>query len=175
MSERKTVLEQWALAVTILALAIVGSSAAPAPRVGIDSLASLPIVVSKPYDDSADADAAVDAAFVRAHKSGRRVLIDLGGNWCIDCILLANVMLLPDMEPFVSAHFEVVYVDVGRFNRNLQIPARFGLTQRLEGVPSLLIASADGTLLNSGHTAALAEARHMTPQEIADWLARWSE
>ena len=38
----------------------------------------------------ANADAAVAAAFARAKKSHKRVLIDLGGNWCVDCVVLAN-------------------------------------------------------------------------------------
>ena len=50
-----------------------------------------------------------------------------------------------------TAHYEVVAVDVGRFNRNLQIPARFGITKRLEGVPTLLIATPDGKLVNGGN------------------------
>jgi hypothetical protein len=28
-------------------------------------------------------------------------------------------------------------------------------------------------LLDAGHVAALADARSMTPQALADWLARW--
>ena len=61
----------------------------------------------------------------------------MGGNWCGDCIVLANLMQLPEMKPFLAAHFEIVKVDVGRFDKNLQIPARFGVIDRLKtgGVP----------------------------------------
>jgi hypothetical protein len=84
-------------------------------------------------------------------------------------------MELPEMQAFLKAHYEIVSVDVGRFDKNLQIPARYGITDRLEGVPSVLIATADGKLLDAGHTAALADARHMTPQALADWLAEWTK
>jgi hypothetical protein len=66
-------------------------------------------------------------------------------------------------------------VDVGRFNRNLQIPARFGFTKRLEGVPALLIATPDGKLVNGDNIFATADARHMTPQALADYLARYAD
>ncbi len=148
--------------------------AATAPRVHIPTLAELPIEEMRPYDETANADAAVNAAFARAKKSHRRVLIDLGGNWCGDCIILDNIMQLPEVRRFVDAHYETVSVDVGRFDRNLQIPARFGITKRLEGVPSVLIATPEGRLVNEGHTAALADARTMTPQAIADWIAQWA-
>jgi hypothetical protein len=81
---------------------------------------------------------------------------------------------LPEVKRFVAAHYVVVVVDVGRFNRNLQIPARFGITERLEGVPAVLIGNPDGTLVNAGHIAALADARSMSPQDIVNWLASWA-
>jgi hypothetical protein len=150
------------------------AAAATAPKVHITTLADLPIEEMRPYDETANADAVVNAAFARARKSHKRVLIDLGGNWCGDCIILDNVMQLPEVKLFVDLHYETVSVDVGRFNRNLQIPARFGITKRLEGVPSVLIVTPDGKLLNAGHTAALSDARSMTPQAIADWIAQWA-
>jgi thiol-disulfide isomerase/thioredoxin len=104
------------------------------------------------------------------------VLIDLGGNWCGDCLVLANLMRLPELKRFLKAHYEIVSVDVGRFDKNLQVPARFGITKRLEGVPAILIVEPDGkTLVDAGHVAALADARHMTPQGLADWLAQWAK
>jgi thiol-disulfide isomerase/thioredoxin len=154
-------------------LASLPTLAAMAPRVSVASLSDI-AVPDRPFDESADANAAVANAFARAKAEHKRVLIDLGGNWCADCRILAGIMALPEVQRFLDAHYVVVSVDVGRFNRNLQIPARFGITERLEGVPSLLIANADGKLIDAGHIAALADARSMTPQAIADWLARWA-
>ena len=75
---------------------------------------------------------------------------------------------------FLNAHYEVVTVDVGRFDKNLAVPARYGITQRLEGVPALLVVDPrSNRLLNAGHVSALADARSMTPQALADWLALW--
>jgi thiol-disulfide isomerase/thioredoxin len=162
-------------ALVVLSFLAMAATAATAPRMSIASLADLPVVERTPYDENSNADAIVDAAFARAKKNGKRVLIDLGGNWCGDCIVLANLMQLPEMKSFMAAHFEIVSVDVGRFNKNLQIPARFGITQRLEGVPSVIVAEPDGSFVNPGHIAALADARHMTPQAIADWLAQWAK
>jgi len=162
-------------ALAIWSLVAAAAGAAPAPKMSIAAIADLPVVERTPYDVNADADKTVDAAFARAKKSGKRVLIDLGGNWCGDCIVLANLMRLPELQTFLAAHFEIVSVDVGRFDKNLDIPARFGVTSRLEGVPSVIIAEPDGSFVNPGHIAALSDARHMTPQGIADWLAQWAK
>lgn len=82
-------------------------------------------------------------------------------------------MRRPELARFVEQHYVVVPVDVGRTNRNLQIPSRYGIGT-VTGVPSLLIVDGRGHLLNGGHTAALSDARHMSPQALADWLAQWT-
>ncbi len=75
----------------------------------------------------------------------------------------------------MAAHYVLVAVDVGRFDRNLQIPARYGIRSRLEGVPSLLVIDpGSDRLLNPRQVSALADARSMTPQALADWLAQWT-
>lgn len=149
---------------------------APAPKTGISSLTQLPTPLPYPYDEKADASAAVATALAKAKASGKLLMIDLGGNWCGDCRVLAGVMALPKVKPFLAKHYVEVAVDVGRFDRNLHIPARYGITKRLEGVPALLIVDPQtNRLLNVGRVSALADARAMTPQAIADWLAHWTK
>ncbi len=163
------------LLLPLLLLTAFPAQAATAPKPSIASFQQLPVVTMQPYDEAANADAQVAAAFARAQKSHKRVLIDLGGNWCVDCLVLSNFLRLPEMRRFMDAHYEEVLVDVGRFNRNLQIPARFGVTKRLEGVPALLIATPDGKLVNGNNVFATADAHNMTPQALADYLARYAD
>ena len=161
---------------TGLALAQTPAQAASAPTVSIQSFAQLKLPLPYPYDEKADANAQVAQAKAAAKAGHKLLLIDLGGNWCGDCRILAATMDLPELKAFVDAHYEVVTVDVGRFDKNLQVPAHYGITSRLEGVPSLLIVDPrSDTLLDAGHVAALADARHMTPQALADWLAQWTK
>ena len=161
----------------VLPLFLVAAQGAAAPKIAIATIADLPVVERTPYDPNANAAAAVDAAFARARKNGKRVLIDLGGNWCGDCVVLANLMRLPELKDFLAAHFEIVSVDVGRFDKNLDIPARFDAVDRLKngGVPAIIVAEPDGSFVNRNDISALEDARHMTPQAIADWLAQWAK
>jgi thiol-disulfide isomerase/thioredoxin len=152
-----------------------GAQAAPAPRVGIASFAQLQTPLPYPYDEAANANAAVAAAKARARREHKLLLIDLGGNWCADCRILAGTMALPEVKTFVDRNYELVTVDVGHFDRNLQIPAHYGITHRLEGVPSLLVVDPrTDALLDKDHVSALEDARSMTPQALADWLAKWT-
>jgi thiol-disulfide isomerase/thioredoxin len=155
--------------------AVSAAYAAEAPRLGIDSFAALATPLPYPYDKTADAKRMVARAKARARAQGKLLLIDLGGNWCPDCRILAGTIALPELRAFLEARFVIVPVDVGRFDRNLEIPAHYGLRDRLAGVPSVLIVDPrSDRLLNAGHTAALSDARSMSPQALADWLARWA-
>jgi len=162
----------------ILALAApigLACAAVPAPHVRAQSFDQLAQPLPLPYNENLDALAAVAAARARAKAAHKLLLIDLGGNWCLDCRLLAGTMELPELKGFVRRHFELVTVDIGRFDKNLMVPTHYGITKRLEGVPSLLVVDPrSDRLINIGHVAALADARSMTPQALADWLAQWA-
>ncbi len=161
--------------VLLALLSATNSNAAPAPRVAISTFNQLAQPLPFPYDEKADAEKIVASARARALHGGKLLLIDLGGNWCGDCRVLAGTMLQPELKAFVDKHYVVVTVDVGRFDRNLSIPAHYGLGKPA-GVPSLLIVNPkSNTLINQGHTEALADARQMSPQALADWLAHWTD
>lgn len=160
-------------ALTLLAAPL---TAAIPPRVPITSFEQLAKPLPLPYDESANATAQVAAAKARAKARHKLLLIDLGGNWCLDCRLLAGTMEVSALKSFLDRHYEIVTVDVGRMDRNLAIPARYGIRDRLKGVPSLLIVDPrTDKLLNAGRTTALADARSMSPQGLADWLAQWTK
>src|SRR5262249_53707867 len=125
----------WLLFV-FLVFPLAAVAAESGPRVSVQKLEALPTPLPFPYDENADAAARLDKAFTSAKRSGKRVLIDFGGNWCPDCRILAGVMDLPEVKSYVARHFEVVSVDVGRFNRNLELAQRFGIP-KLHGVPTV--------------------------------------
>lgn len=146
-----------------------------APKVSIHSYEQLRTPLPYPYDEAANADQAVAKAKARAKASGKMLLIGLGGNWCGDCRILAATLELPEMKAFIARHFELVEVDVGRFDKNLQIPAHYGIHNRLEGVPAILVIDPrTDRLINKDTVASLADARHMSPQALADWIAQWA-
>ena len=162
------------IAAAALAALAAPALAAPPPQPGIASFEQLKTPLPYPYDETANADAQVAKARARAKASGKLLMIDLGGNWCGDCRVLAGTVELPAMKAFMDKHYEVVTVDVGRFNHNLQVPARYGFTERLKGVPTLLVVDPKtDRLLNRDDVFALSSAGSMSPQALADWLAKW--
>ncbi len=160
-----------ALLLLAIPASIVVAATSSAPQVSA-TMADLAQPLPLPYDTTADGAAQVAAAKARARASHKLLLIDLGGNWCPDCRVLAGVVALPGVKAFVDRHYEVVAVDIGRRDKNLGIAEHYGAD--IKGVPAVLIVDPQtDRLKNEGHYAALSDARHMTPQALADWLASW--
>ncbi len=98
----------------------------------------------RPFDETRNAMADVDSALAAASASRRNVLLVLGGNWCHDSRGLAAKF----QQPELADGYELVWVDVGYRDRNLDVPARFGVAD-LYGTPTVLILSPEGELLNA--------------------------
>ena len=90
----------------------------------------------------------VDAGLRAASISGKNVLLVLGGNWCHDSRGLAAKFEQPELAEVIAQKYELVWVDVGRRDRNLDVAARFGVME-LFGTPTVLILSPQGELLNA--------------------------
>jgi thioredoxin-like negative regulator of GroEL len=106
---------------------------------------------TRPFDETANAQADVDAALLRAKANASLVLIVMGANWCHDSTGLADLFATPRFAAMLKERYELVYVDVGApqmgEGRNLDIAKRFGI-KKIKGTPTVMIVSADGELLN---------------------------
>ncbi len=154
-------------ALLISSAALATSPGPNAPTLGAGQVAPLP----HPYDTNADARRAVDDALAQGRRDNRTVLIDFGGNWCPDCRMLAGVLEQPAMHDWLGRHAVLVQVDVGRFNRNMDIAERWHV--KIHAVPSVLAIAPDGTLVNPNDLTALSNDRGMPAQAIADQIAVW--
>ena len=111
------------------------------------------------------------AAIARAKAAHKFVLLDFGGNWCLDCRIFMGVLQMKEVRPAVANSFEVVPIDVGRLTKNLDIGQRYGV--KITAVPTVIILDGEGNRVNGGDPAALSDARSMTPQSIVDTVFGW--
>ncbi len=100
-----------------------------------------------PFDQAADATEAVDAALARAQIADKKVILVMGANWCHDSRGLAGWFAQPRFATMLEEKYEIVYVDVGHRDRNIDIARRFGL-DTIKGTPTVLVLSSEGVLLN---------------------------
>ena len=161
-----------ACGLALLAMAVPAASEAPAANSPSRLNAGQAPPVAHPYDVPANAHTAVDAAFEQARTTNKRVLIDFGANWCPDCRMLAGVMQLSQVQPWIGRNFIPVSVNVDRFNVNMDIARRYGVT--VKAIPTVLVLTPQGKLLNADGTLVLGNARTMSSQAVVDQIAAWN-
>ncbi|UNE64605.1 thioredoxin family protein [Xanthomonas oryzae] len=89
-------------------------------------IAPLAHAVEMPYDEHADAGAQLRAALAAGKTAHKPTLVIFGANWCQDCRALDACLHTPKNASLISTSFVVVKVDVGNFDRHLDISQRYG-------------------------------------------------
>ena len=120
----------------------------------------------------ADANATQDIrrALATAGKQHKNVLLDFGGNWCIDCHVLENAFHQPRIAPLLNSNYIVVHVDVGKYDKNLDLAKKYHVNLE-KGVPSLAVLDAMGKVLYA--TGDFERARMMSEDDVIQFLDKW--
>jgi len=121
-----------------------------------------------------DAKKTIRESSARAAKTNKRVLLVFGGDWCYDChVLEYNFRTDPGLRSLLQANYEVVHVDVGRFDKNLDIVKKYK-TNIAKGVPAVAVLDPAGNVLYADPGGFFERARGMTKQAVADFLEQWA-
>ena len=124
-----------------------------------------------PYVEGADAGAEIRQALAQPVGGARPVLLVFGANWCGDCKVLDQAMKSGASAAPIARDFKVVKIDVGRFDRNLDLAERYGVPLK-KGIPAVAILSPKGELLYATRGGELADARHLGDAGIGDFFER---
>jgi len=129
----------------ILLLVSMVAVASAQPALAGQSLSDHP--EARPFEEAVDATAQVNAALARTQAEDKKVILVMGANWCHDSRGLAGWFAQPRFATMLEAKYEIVYIDVGHRDRNIDIARRFGL-DTIKGTPTVLVLSSAGVLLN---------------------------
>ncbi|MBP8300121.1 MAG: DUF255 domain-containing protein [Planctomycetes bacterium] len=103
------------------------------------------------YDEAADATKDVAAAVARAQKDNKRVLIQWGANWCGWCKWLAGTMKSDaKVAHELLYEYEVVHIDVGQFNKHMDLAKSLGA--EFKAIPYLTILDGSGKAIVQQNT-----------------------
>ena len=131
--------------------------------------ASAALAAPLPYDEAADAKADVKRTLSDAKARNMPVLVIFGANWCLDCRALDKALHEGRNAELVNREFEVVKVDVGRFDKNLDVAKAYGNPIK-KGIPGAAVLSPEGKVLYITKLGELADARHMSETGIYDFF-----
>ncbi|MCA0177541.1 MAG: thioredoxin family protein [Proteobacteria bacterium] len=131
--------------------------------------AMLTVAAHAAYDEKADAKADVRQALTSAKAEKKPMLIIFGANWCKDCMALDQALTTP-ANAAVMREFKVVKVDVGDFDRNLDVVNAYGNPIK-KGIPAAVVVNAaDGRVLYATQGGELANARKMSDSGVQDFF-----
>jgi thiol-disulfide isomerase/thioredoxin len=124
------------------------------------------------FDPKRDAKADLAAAIVEAEKSGRRIILDVGGEWCVWCVYMDRFFYEnPALTKLRDDNFVWLKVNMSLENENR---AFFADYPPARGYPHLYVLEKDGKLLHSQDTAMLEEGKSYDVARFIEFLKTWA-
>jgi thioredoxin-related protein len=124
------------------------------------------------FDPQRDADSDIREAVTKASKSGQRILLDVGGEWCVWCKRLdAFFAAHKDLQAYLKKKFVVVKVNFSKENKNPKVLSRY---PAIPGYPHFFVLESDGTFLHSQDTGVLEEGKGYSESKTMEFLERWA-
>jgi thioredoxin 1 len=134
-------------------------------------LAASAIAADNPYNETADAKLEIKQALNQSTAVKTPVIIVFGANWCGDCKMLDSAMKNGASAPLLSRDFKIVKVNVGHFDKNLDVAKAYGVPLQM-GIPAVAIVSANNQVVYVTREGELANARKMGDDGIYEFFKR---
>jgi thiol:disulfide interchange protein len=141
------------------------------------ALAALPLALRAQtlpdrFDPKRDPEKDLLAALARAKAEGKRVIVDVGGEWCSWCHILDRfVAANADVQALTNANYVWVKVNWSRENKNEALLSRW---PAIKGYPHLFVLDADGKLLHSQDTGVLESGKDYDKAKFIAFLRAWA-
>ena len=150
----------------LCAFLLVGAKASSA---GTQNEAYIPV---DRYDPARNAQKDIDAAVAEAQHTGKRVLVEVGGEWCSWCHTMDRFFQEhPDLLALRRKNFVMVKVNYSKENENRKVLSQY---PPIPGYPHLFVLDGDGRLLHSQDTSALEEGKSYNLERFLAFLRKWA-
>jgi thioredoxin-related protein len=124
------------------------------------------------YDPGRDAAIDIQHALAEAARTHRRVLMEIGGNWCIWCRYFEEFYAShPDLRELRDKDYVLVRVNFSEENKNEAVIGKYG---KVTGYPHIFILDSDGKLIHSEDTSELEQGRGYSEVAMRTFLEKWA-
>jgi thiol:disulfide interchange protein len=128
---------------------------------------------NKKYDPTRNAYTDFEMAKKDAKVSGKLILVEFGGDWCVWCRRIEKFMLsTPDINNGVDDIFVFLKVNVSDENKNEKFVNEF---PAIKGYPFFVITDSNGVILESQDTGALEEGKGYSLDKFKAFLSKWKK
>ncbi len=123
------------------------------------------------YDATRNPNADGRQALQLAKETGRKVLIEVGGDWCSWCHVLDKFIKdNPAVEKRLHETFVVLKVNISDENDNAEFMSAFPPAQ---GYPHMYITDNNGSILHSQDTSEFRENKKYSEKRFMIFFERW--
>jgi thiol:disulfide interchange protein len=124
------------------------------------------------FDPKRDAAKDIEAAVAEAKRTKRRVILDVGGEWCSWCHTLDKYFVA---HPDLAATRDRLYVWI-KVHWSTEFPNEAVLSKypKIVGYPHLFVLDQEGKLVRSQNTEELEEGSSYNLDKMNQFLLRWS-
>lgn len=137
--------------------------------------AQTPVAADKQekFDPKRDAAKDIATGIEIAKKQKKRVLLDVGGEWCPWCHKL-DKMFKEDKEvaAFLKGKYVVIKINYSQENENKDVLSKY---PEVKGYPHLFVLDSKGKLLHSQDTGLLETGDHHDHDKVMTFLKKWAE
>lgn len=124
------------------------------------------------YDPNRDAAADIQEAIKEAQHTNRRILLEVGGEWCSWCHTLDRFFEAhPDLLLLRDKNFVTVKINFSEENENKELLARY---DKIPGYPHLFVLDSDGKFLHSQDTSPLESGKSYDLERLTAFLTKWA-
>lgn len=124
------------------------------------------------FDPRRDPFADLAAAKIQATRDNKRIILDIGGEWCGWCIYMDRFFYeRPEIDRIRARHYVWVKVNMSPENENRPFLSQY---PEIVGYPHLFVLDADGTLLHSQRTNAFENRDGYIPEIVTQFLNDWA-
>lgn len=158
--------------VSLAALAIPVQRARSAPQEPPSAVQPASAGRSDAFDPKRDASADIQAAIAEAQRTHKRILLYVGGDWCVYCAeLKALFQAHPELAELRDQRFITVHIFYDHGNHNSTALAPYG---PFVGIPHYFVLDSDGKLLHSEHLVDLREKGSYSAARMKAFLELWA-
>jgi thiol:disulfide interchange protein len=122
------------------------------------------------FDPDRDAAADLALALSIAQAQSKRVLIDVGGEWCTWCHVLDRFIARnEEVRALLDSSYVLVKVNYSPRNKNEQVLSRW---PKVAGYPHMFVLDASGRLIHSQSSAELESGKDYDKSKVIAFLRR---
>ena len=136
-------------------------------KIPLDEVLKIPLPL--PYNGEIYSESDIERFLDSSINKLKQPIIIFGGNWCPDCRILEGTLQLPTIKKYMIEHYEIMHVDVGRYDKNMNLISYFKIPKE-EGVPRVLVFDNKKNILNMESTKEWTTARDRKQQEIFNYF-----